>query len=60
MEKEKIELEVGHAARTGMEKMRIYCGFQTPLYRVFLEDRSMFWGRIVSAILRKKFHIKCL
>jgi hypothetical protein len=56
MEKEKMELEMGHAACTGMDEVRIYCGFETPLCRVLQEDRSMFLGTIVSAILRKKVH----
>jgi len=29
-----MELEVVHAAFTNKDKMRIDCGFETPLYRV--------------------------
>jgi len=53
MIKEKIELVVGRAVCTNVDKMRIYCGLETPLYRLIEEERSVFYRGLVSVIVRK-------
>jgi hypothetical protein len=42
MVKKKMELEVAHAACGNTDKVMISWEFETPLYRVIQEDRSMF------------------